>query len=912
MADCITPAFDILRHLWGCSAKKVTSIRKLEDNLSSLRNASDQLKSVCVDVKIKVELAKEEPHLKLLNEVTDWLGKVEALRNEVQVILQKGAEETQRKCLGGCCPKNCRASYKLSKKVMEKLGEVRELTSKGHFDVVAQNFAQVLFDEMPLEKTVGLESAFDELCACFENDKVGIIGLYGMGGVGKTTLLKKFNNEFLPTRTHNVVIWAVVSKEADLDKIQDVIRNKLHVHDGIWVNKTVDERAVVLYRILKKKKFVLLLDDVWGRIDLLKLGVPPPNNYGSKILFTTRSKEVCGHMEAHTCFRIECLAPEKAFELFKEKVGESTLDSHPDIPYLAKIVADECKGLPLALCTVGRSMANKVTPIEWRRAIAILKSYPSRFSGMVDYVYHLLEFSYNRLSTAIHKSCFLYCSLFPEDYSIKKDELILLWIGEGFLAEFDDDVYEARNQGEDIISSLKYASLLEDGDVEHSVKVHDVIRDMALWVACDHGEKTKFLVKDGAGFSAVEIFKCAKWKEVEKLSLWGPRIQYFTGKPHFPHLLTMLLRDTQVEKFPNEVFLLTNTIRVLDLSGNRKLRNLQATIGDFLNLEYMNVSGTGITELPGELMNLKKLRCLMLNQINHLEFPREVISSLLSLQTFSMLHGHGPASDENILLNELEGLEQLQDVSIALSSPFSVQKLLNSPKLQKCMSHLRLYCDLNTSSIQIPYSSLKRMEHLKTLSISGCKSLRFNMEKQTLEGFKAGNILRSSNQMHEYAIRLKGLYIYGCEMFDLNWLKHAPNLEILNLYCCASLETVVSEDIAAAETERVRRDLFSSLTVLHLQYLTKLRSICRIALLFPCLKEIEVIGCPNLTKLPLDSQSAVKNLKHIKGEPSWWDQLHDRNYTTRLLLKDAAYGAAAYVYYELSNYLSLKTGTPKL
>ena len=72
-------------------------------------------------------------------------------------------------------------------------------------------------DEKPAEKTVGLDLKFVEVWKWMADEKVGIIGLYGMGGVGKTTLLKKINNEFLETKLgFDVVIWVVVAKPANI------------------------------------------------------------------------------------------------------------------------------------------------------------------------------------------------------------------------------------------------------------------------------------------------------------------------------------------------------------------------------------------------------------------------------------------------------------------------------------------------------------------------------------------------------------------------------------------------------------------------------------------------------------------------------------------------------------------------
>ena len=74
-------------------------------------------------------------------------------------------------------------------------------------------------------------------------------------------------------------------------------------------------------------------------------------------------------MEVHERMRVGCLTPGEAFSLFCDKVGENILNSHPDIKRLAKIVVEECKGLPLALIVIGRSMASRKTPREWEQAL---------------------------------------------------------------------------------------------------------------------------------------------------------------------------------------------------------------------------------------------------------------------------------------------------------------------------------------------------------------------------------------------------------------------------------------------------------------------------------------------------------------------------------------------------------------
>ncbi|XP_028780315.1 probable disease resistance protein At5g63020 [Neltuma alba] len=870
MSDFITPVTNILACLCGYCAKWADSIFNLRENLISLRNASNQLNDMYLDVERKVRTAKQDPdpRLKVLNRVTGWMEGVKVLQNEVQPILQQGNEEIQAKCFGGRCPKNCWASYKLHKMVAQKLSDVNDLTSKGHFDVVAEKLAHDGFHELPVVKLVGVESTFEKLCSCFENNQKGIIGLYGMGGVGKTSLLKKFNNDFLSKKANNVVIWVVVSKDADEGKIQDAIRKKLQVQDEIWNKKTADERVNELYYILKNNSFVLLLDDVWKRIDLLKLGVPSPDNHECKMIFTTRSREVCGQMgaDADGSIEVKCLTPDKAYDLFKEKVSVTTLEK-PNILSLAKQVVNECKGLPLVLCTVGRAMANKETPDEWKSSIEILRTNPSKVQGIDNEVYPLLEFSYKRLPNDTHKSCFRYCALFPEDHNIKKQELILLWIAEGFLAGFDYDIHGADKEGEYIISNLKSACLLENGEEKDTIKMHDVIRGMTLWLACDHKKTARFIVRDYSKTSGLELYNDAKWKEVEKVSMWGGRdvSANFSQKPHCPNLVTLFIRNTRIQVFPTEVFVLPTTVKVLDFSFNYGIRDVPSEIGDFVNLEHMNLSRTSIKKMPEELKNLKKLKVLLLDGITVLEFPEKVISGLLSLQAFSTRWSKIRGIDKNMLLNELESLDYLQYIRISVFNTSSVEKILISPKLQRCICEL--FVTRVDSSPHHVFSSLGKMEHLETLRVYD---------------FEAVDIPRHSFWGHDYIITLRKLVLDNCcNILDLNWLIHAPNLEFLDLATCDSLVEVISSEDFGTEIQQ-KSDLFCSLTYLRLVRLRNLRSICRTVLQFPCLEEIEIMQCPNLKKLPFDSKSALNNLQ------SFIMEYHDDQLLDQLEWEDEA------------------------
>ncbi|MBA0694985.1 hypothetical protein Goari_005243, partial [Gossypium aridum] len=222
------------------------------------------------------------------------------------------------------------------------LQEISDHKSTGAFEKVAEDQPAASVVVRPVEQPVALESTIQMVWSCIEDKDVGIIGLWGMGGVGKTTLLTKLKNMLsTPPNDFKVVIWAVVSAYYDVGKFQDRIGENIGFPRS-WENKSVEQKARDIYGILSTKRFVVLLDDLWGNLDFTEFGIPEPSQEnGSKLIFTTRSLHVCDAMGAKT-FKVQCLDQATAWELFQDKVGDEALNSHPDIPNLAKKVAKRC------------------------------------------------------------------------------------------------------------------------------------------------------------------------------------------------------------------------------------------------------------------------------------------------------------------------------------------------------------------------------------------------------------------------------------------------------------------------------------------------------------------------------------------------------------------------------------------
>ncbi|EOY25574.1 Cc-nbs-lrr resistance protein, putative [Theobroma cacao] len=684
---------------WDCVVGQASYTCKLEDNLKALRKELEELQARRDDVNRRVDLA-EQQRMKRLNEVRLWLSRVQTAEAEAEVLIKDGPQQIQKLCFAGCFSKNCKSSYNFGKQVTRKLTEIVDLKNAGVFERVAENELAAQVDVRPVGSTVGLERTFDEVWRLLEQNNVGSIGLHGLGGVGKTTLLTQINNKLSNDLIgYDVVIWVVVSKDHNIEKVQEKIGEKVGLsHNETWKNKSFDEKAIEIWRVLSKKKFFLLLDDVWERVDLIKVGIPEPDQEnGSKLIFTTRFLAVCGQMGAHKVIKVECLSKDDAWKLFKDKVGEETLDSHLVIRGLAKQVVDECEGLPLALITIGRAMAYKMTPKHWEYAIKVLQEFPHKLASMDKKVYSLLKFSYDNLPKNTMRSCLLYCSLYPEDFEIPIDELKDYWFCEGFLDEFDN-IIDARMQGEDIINSLLNACLLERcKDSAECVKMHDVIRDMTLWIACEcEALEKRFFVK--IGLRAIKAFDVENWEGV-RMSLMYCQIKDLRGTPTCPNLQTLFLNSCRLKVISDGFFQFMRNLRVLNLSSNYLLKELPQGISELISLECLDLHETYISELPIQLNKLSKLKYLDLRRTSHLhKIPQQLICKFSMLQIFKMSPinfidvgiDNALSSSGDSLIEELKCLQHLKVLWIEIRTDFALKSLLSCHNLRGCTEGLYL------------------------------------------------------------------------------------------------------------------------------------------------------------------------------------------------------------------------------
>ncbi|KAG7542926.1 P-loop containing nucleoside triphosphate hydrolase [Arabidopsis thaliana x Arabidopsis arenosa] len=822
---------------WLCVRRSY--IHSLPENLAALEKAIEVLKTKENDVKRRVDREEFIGRRQRLSQVQVWLTNVASIEKRFNDMVSTREVEIKRLCFCGFCSKSFGKSYRYGEMVSVMLKEVESLFSHGEFDVVTEVAMVVQVEEMPIQSiVVGQETMLERVWNSLMKDGFKIMGLYGMGGVGKTTLLTQVNNKFSEIDGgFDIVMWVVVSKTPENYRIQEDIAKRLGLSGEEWDKKTENKRAVDIHNVLRRKKFVLLLDNIWEKVNLESVGVPyPSRENGSIVAFTTRSRDVCGRMGVNDPMKVNCLEPEEAWDLFQKKVGENTLKSHPDIPELAKQIAGKCRGLPLALNVIGETMACKSTVQEWRHAIDVLTSSTIEFSGMEDEILPILKYSYDNLNMEHVKSCFLYCSLFPEDYEMKKEELVDYWICEGYI-DVKDGKERAINEGYAIIGTLvRTCLLLEEGWKKAEVKMHDVVREMAQWISSDlRKHKDQCIVRAGVGLHAVPEVK--NWRAVRRMSLMKNELQKILGCPTCPELTTLLLqKNHKLVNISGEFFRFMPNLVVLDLSWSSSLIGLPKQISELVSLRYLDLSYTNIERLPVGLQELKKLIHLNLESMKRLESIAGV-SKLLSLRTLR-LQKSKKALDVNSA-KELQLLEHLEVLTIDIFSSLVLEHLLCSQRLAKSIQYVELI-EVEEESFKI--LTFPTMVNIRRIGIWKCGMKEIKIETRTSSCFSS----------------LSKVVIGQCDgLKDLTWLLFAPNLTYLDVRFAEQLEDIISEEKAASFTDENANIIipFQKLECLSLSDLPKLKSIYWTPLSFPRLSELAVQEhCPKLKKLSIEFQ----------------------------------------------------------
>ncbi|CAN7035992.1 hypothetical protein IGI04_032594 [Brassica rapa subsp. trilocularis] len=839
--------------------EKAKYILELEAHLEALEEVKPDLEDAKVALKGKLEmnfrngLGRDE-------RCKDWISKVEAIQPKVTKLLEDSTAEIERLSMCGYCSSNFFLTYWYGRDVLETLKEVQSLLSSKPSGEVASTGPPPGIEERATEPTVGLEKMLETTWSHLMEKDVGILGLYGMGGVGKSTLLEKINEKLVEKKDEfEVVIFVLVSRDLQVEKIQNEIGERLGICDEEWKKKTQEKKSTSrINDVLAKRRFVMLLDDIWEKVKLKDIGIPFPSQAnGSKVVFTTRSKVVCGRMRSHHVLEVKKLDEENAWELFRRNFrGNNTL-SDPEILKLARQLCEKCGGLPLALNVIGETMAYKTSVPEWQCAIDDLDSNAGGFPEVEDEILKILKFSYDDLKDERVKQCFQYCALFPQDAGIDKDVLVEYWISEGIIDE-GGDRKRTINEGHKIIGDLVRACLLMTVDTSEKVKMHDVLRQMALWVASSFGEKEEnFIVKTCAGLK--DMPKVTDWKAVRRMSLGRNEIRDISISPDCPNLTTLLLtRSGTLANISGDFFLSMPKLVILDLSTNINLAKLPEEVSKLVSLRHLDLSRTCLENLPEGLGKLTQLRYFALRGVR----TRPSLSVISSLVNIEMLLLHDTTFVNMELLENIKLMENLKGLGISINDVVVLKRLLSIPRLASCIQHITLERVISKDG---PLQFETAMASLRSIEIQG--GTISDIMEHTRYGGRSTSAISFQNLSVVKISRVNG-------MQDLSWLVFAPNvISIHVMWSSRELQEIISiEKVSGILNEGSSIVPFRKLREIQLRFFMELKSIYWERLELPSLERVFIMMCPKLKKLPFSKERAYYFDLRAHNE-EWFERL---------------------------------------
>ncbi|GLT31090.1 hypothetical protein SLA2020_058530 [Shorea laevis] len=748
---------------------------------------------------------------------------------------------------------------------------------------------------MPIEKVVGETFAKEKIWGYLMGNEVGMIGVCGIGGVGKTTIMKNINNELVRQTKFDKVIWVTISYPLDVIKLQENIASAFAME--LPKGEDRERWAAELMSIMGRVSHVLILDDFWEKFSLNEVGIPKPTiESGSKIVITSRLIDVCQKMGCEIV-KVEPLSFQESLNLFLDKVGSHTIEV-PNLERILKLIVQECGGLPLAIVVIAESMKGEEDVKVWNNALTELRERVKSVTGSDQEIFRRLRFSYDRLNNSEIQSCFPYCSLFLEDYPFQREELVEGWVDEG-LIDLLPSRKAAYDRGHAFLNRLVKNCLLEKtviwrgwlgGHRDDVFKMHDVLRDMAIKSI---GPEFGYMVK--AGMKLTEVPDKRGWiNDLKKVSLMENNISKIPLElsPKCPTLSTLILSNNHnLSEIPESFFEGMPELKVLDLSktgiealpnsisnleklSSMRLRRCYSlmylpSLAKLTALKKLDLNNSGIEVVPQGMEKLISLEYLDLSDCDNLEeIPMGMLSNLSNLQYLLLGHKKLKIKGEEVKrLSKLENFEGVFDdiqgynyfvksQYFQISTDYNILVGAQAPELAQpfAQGFAQLFAEAEARAQAQARAQTQALAYVK------------------LTGQKVN--IRNCNFGEEYIVlsdNLQKLEIWQCRNIrrginKATLLEKATELSYCGISYCEDMECVVDLDSSSYP-------VLDKLEELSLEELPKLSVLVRVKgvatppHVFSNLKRLNIWECLGMRKLlPLELLQAFQNLEEIDVE----------------------------------------------
>ncbi|KAK9081181.1 hypothetical protein Syun_030544 [Stephania yunnanensis] len=707
---------------------------------------------------------------------------------------------------------------------------------------------------------------------------ISIVTILGLGGLGKTTLAQLvFNDQRVKEHFGSMMIWVCVSEDFAVTTIWLKILKEIGSSSAQSESSSKQELQKKLEKELIGKKFLVVLDDCWHKdLDKWEDLILPLKVYGaagSKVVVTTREKNVASTIGSSYTHDLQLLSNDQCLMLFESKAFVQGETKNSNLVKIGEEIVKKCRGVPLAVKVLGGLMRSKRTEQEW---LVIRDGEFWEVGGDVQkQVIEILKLSYNNLPPKV-RQCFSYCSIFPKDYEIGKNQVIRLWMAQGFL-QISKEGELMEDIGEEFIRILCMISFFQfedervtDEGTESFYKMHDLVHDVAQHISrfeCKDlvDAKDKKINENIRHISLISnnktleipncINKAKKLRSFYLFSSYGDSYDRLKVTTSLPKLLQLRflrvlnLSRLPLKELPSSIGRL-KLLKYLDLSWS-EIERLPSTIFNLYNLHTFNLSNCEkLSELPKSVVTFTQLRHFYVYPIMKCESPKG-FNELTFLQTLDILKLCAESASEHIVelkhLNYLGGTLRLQNLGYVND--------VEAMEKANLMGKKNLYgLDMDWESGTQEDNVSHRVELLEALQP------HYNLKDLRIQNFQGLELPRWMT--NDFALpNLVNLRIYGCQ--KCKEIKSLGNLSSLRELVIESMDSLrhIGEDhrdhqVAKSSTTTTTSSKAAAILYPRLEEL----SICFVpnleewfensASIFPKLRVLELRRCPKLRSMP--------------------------------------------------------------
>ncbi|XP_047076139.1 disease resistance protein RPM1-like [Lolium rigidum] len=807
-------------------SKKVAGVSELPGKIKKIDDELQMLNNVIVDI--------GTTHLSN-NVVKDWISNVRKLAYHVEDVIDMYLCEAlkltkedfiHRYLLGGS-----RHIIVFSKivddlvEIEEEIKHVKEMQNNwSNTFVPIKNERENIYRTPPGacfpvlvgdEDLVGIEENRSKLTEWLSTDEkeCTVITVSGMGGLGKTTLVKNVyeREKFNFPGAH---AWIVVSQSYDVVDLLARLLRKLGQTFDVGAKPDVYELTEAIHRTLQDRKCLIVLDDVWDKEAYTQMCNAFQSLQGNRVMITTRKEDVAALAHKGRRMELQPLGKDESFKLFCSRAFHNNNPYRkcpPKLKTVAAAIAEMCHGLPLAIISCGSLLSTKQpTEHAWNQMHNHLRSELRE----KNHVQAILLLSYYDLPGTL-MNCFLYCTLFPEDYPMSREALVRMWVAEGFAIK--KNYSTAEEVAEENLMELIGRNMLEvvERDELYRVtncKMHDIVRVMALDIAREEmfgyaHDEGEIMVMD----PEVRRLSTSSWKS--EGSRPAPAGVEFPGLRTFMSIASSTMISSILSRSSN--------LTVLELQDSA-ISHVPATIGNLFSLRYIGLRRTNIQSLPDSIEKLSNLETLDMKQTRIEKLPPGIVK----VENLRHLFADRFADERQTEFRYFVGVEapkmisnfqEMQTLETVCASKDLSQQLRKMSKLKTVWID-----NLNASNCEELFDALSKMPQLSSvllsasdeteaLSFQALKPISTMLYRLIIRGNWAHGILKCPifqghtrylkylalswcNLGTEDPLMLMAIHLPALVYFSLNRVSNAAIL-VIPAGCFAQLKTFVLKNM---------------------------------------------------------------------------------------------------------------------